>query len=141
MALNISTVLFAYAQHGHDAELLNDGPLSFKSVLSQKLSDPQLKDYLMESSVMTVTPSGLDSIPHRHDAELFGYVLDGQLEVSVGVLGPKTYQAGEMFYEKRNATHYFTRNPDTNREARILLIFIVKTGREKKSAVADRKNK
>lgn len=128
--------LHASAQHGHAAGPDDHGPLSFMPVLAQKLSDPELKNYTMESVVMTAKAGGVDSIPHKHDAELFGYILDGQLEVRVGDAAPKIYKKGEMFYEPRNITHYSTRNSDSQTDANILLVFIIKTGRERKAPVS-----
>jgi hypothetical protein len=35
-----------------------------------------------------------------------------------------------MFYEKRNVIHSLLRNPDKNAPAKVLLIFIIKEGRQ-----------
>lgn len=120
-----------YGQHEHavkekaDASLPN---MTFTHVLSQALSDPELADYKMESSIMTLKPGAVDTISHRHDCELFGYVLEGNVEIALVTKEPKRYSTGQMFYEKRNILHTYTRNPD-NKAARILLIFIIKNGR------------
>ena len=62
----------SFAQH-HAADQKN--VLSFTPILSQQLSDIYLKDYRTDCSVMTIIPGGKDTVAHRHDAELFGYVL------------------------------------------------------------------
>lgn len=135
LILGLFIAIDASAQHGHGAGPDDHGPLSFMPVLAQKLTDPELKNYTMESVVMTAKAGGIDSIPHKHDAELFGYILDGQLEVRVGNTPAKVYQKGEMFYEPRNITHYSTRNPDSQTDSKILLVFIIKSGRERKAPV------
>jgi len=93
------------------------------------LSDSLLTDYKMDVSVMTVIPGGVDTVSHRHDCELFGYVLEGTVEIALVTKTPKTYKAGEMFYEKRNILHTLTKNGSATEHARVLLIFLIKNGR------------
>jgi quercetin dioxygenase-like cupin family protein len=114
------------AQH-HHAE--PKAPLSFVGVRSELLNDPGLAGYKMESSVMTVLPGAVDTVSHRHDCELFGYVLEGAVIVGLEGKEGKVYRAGEMFYEKRNILHSLTKNHDPKKEAKVLLIFIIKDGR------------
>jgi len=122
-----STFLFAQ-RHDHKVNA-NVNPLSFQPVLAQMLSDSLLTDYKMDVSVMTVIPGGVDTVSHRHDCELFGYVLEGTVEVALVTKTPKTYKAGEMFYEKRNILHTLTKNGSATEHARVLLIFLIKNGR------------
>ena len=134
--LFLSTVFFAVsissiAQHkGHATkEPVSPPPLTFKGVLSQALSDSLLSDYKMEASVMTIAPGGVDTVSHYHDSELFGYVLEGSVEIALVTKDPKTYKLGEMFYERRNILHTLTKNGSSSKPARVLLIFIIKNGR------------
>jgi quercetin dioxygenase-like cupin family protein len=123
------TSTFLSAQHNDHAVNANVSPLSFKPVLSQLLSDSLLTDYKMDVTVMTITPGGIDTVSHRHDCELFGYVLDGSVEIALVTKTPKTYKAGEMFYEKRNILHTLTKNGSATQPARVLLMFLIKNGR------------
>jgi len=120
---------FLFAQHNDHAAKANVPPLTFQPVLAQMLSDSLLTDYKMDVTVMTVTPGGIDTVSHRHDCELFGYVLEGSVEVALVTKTPKTYKAGEMFYEKRNILHTLTKNASTTTPARVLLMFLIKNGR------------
>ena len=113
----------AYAQHEHAS------PMTFNPVLTQVLSDPDLKDFKMESSVMTIAPGGVDTVAHRHDCELFGYVLEGDVEIGLEKKEPNKFATGQMFYEKRNILHSLARNPSKEKHARVLLIFLIKEGR------------
>jgi quercetin dioxygenase-like cupin family protein len=122
-----STVLSA--QHNDHAVKANVSPLSFNPVLSQVLSDSLLTDYKMDVTVMTVVPGGIDTVSHRHDCELFGYVLEGSVEVALVTKTTKTFKAGEMFYEKRNILHTVTKNGSATQPARVLLMFLIKNGR------------
>ena len=117
------------AQHEDHAVKAVASPLSFNPVLSQMLSDSLLTDYKMDVTVMTVTPGGVDTVSHRHDCELFGYVLEGSVEIALVNKNPKVYKAGEMFYEKRNILHTVTKNGSTTKPARVLLMFLIKNGR------------
>ena len=118
-----------YSQHNHEA---NDRPvqLEFAPVLNAILSDPDLKQFQLQSSLMTVPPSLVDTVSHRHDADLFGYVIEGTIEVGLDHKEPIIFKSGQMFHEKRNVIHSLLRNPDKNTPAKVLLIFIIKEGRK-----------
>jgi quercetin dioxygenase-like cupin family protein len=117
-----------YAQHEHLSTEKHEPIMSFSHVLTQGFSDPEIASYKMESVVMMLLPHALDTVAHRHDCELFGYVLDGEVEIGLDTMKPQRYSAGQMFYEKRNILHASTLNPH-DKPARILLIFIIKNGR------------
>ncbi|MBL0740814.1 cupin domain-containing protein [Chryseolinea lacunae] len=119
----------AQAQH-HEKTKEAQGPLLFSPVLSQVLSDPELADFKMESTVLTVVPGGVDTVSHRHDCELFGYVMEGEVEIALVTKQLKKYGAGQMFYEPRNILHTYTHNASTKKPAKILLIFIIKKDRQ-----------
>lgn len=116
-----------FGQHAHPTA--QTAPLSFQSVRNEALTDPELKDYKMTSSVMTIVPAGQDTVAHRHDCELFGYVLEGAVEVGLDFQKPEIYRAGQMFFEKRNISHTLTRNASKEVPAKVLLFFIIKNGR------------
>jgi quercetin dioxygenase-like cupin family protein len=71
----------------------------------------------------------MDTVSHLHDGELFGYVIEGSVEIGLNHKAPVLFKAGEMFYEKRNIIHSFLKNPDEHTTTRILLITIIKEGR------------
>jgi quercetin dioxygenase-like cupin family protein len=118
-----------YAQHNHDATD-SSMQLQFAPVLNTFLSDPDLKKFQLQSSLMIVSPSLVDTVSHRHDADLFGYVIEGTVEVGLDHKDPTIFKAGQMFHEKRNVIHSLLRNPDKNIPAKVLLIFIIKEGRQ-----------
>ena len=118
-----------YAQHDHDATD-RSVQLQFAPVLNTFLSDPDLKKFQLQSSLMNVPPSLVDTVAHRHDADLFGYVIEGTVEVGLDYKEPIIFKAGQMFHEKRNVIHSLLRNPDKNAHAKVLLIFIIKEGRQ-----------
>jgi quercetin dioxygenase-like cupin family protein len=119
----------AYAQHNHE-QATPSAPLQFAPVLNTFLSDPELTRFQLQSTLMTVPPSLVDTVSHRHDADLFGYVIEGTVEVGLEHKDPTTFKAGQMFYERRNVMHSLLRNPDRNAPAKVLLIYIMKEGRK-----------
>src|SRR4030095_4859845 len=118
-----------FAQHNHDANA-RSAQLEFAPVLNTFLSDPDVNKYQLQSSLMTVPPSLVDTVSHRHDADLFGYVIEGTVEVGLDHKDPIVFKAGQMFHEKRNVIHSLLRNPNKNTPAKVLLIFIIKEGRQ-----------
>ena len=118
-----------YAQHNHDSTA-RSAQLEFAPVLDTFLSDPELNKFQFQSSLMTVPPTLVDTVAHRHDADLFGYVIEGTIEVGLSYKKPTTFKAGQMFREKRNVVHSLLRNPDNVTPAKVLLIFIIKEGRQ-----------
>ena len=121
--------IFVMAQHKEHTVKAEVPPLSFQPVLSQMLSDSMLTDYKMDVTVMTITPGGIDTVSHRHDCELFGYVLEGSVEIALITKTTKLFNTGEMFYEKRNILHTVTKNGSATKPARVLLMFLIKNGR------------
>jgi quercetin dioxygenase-like cupin family protein len=80
------------------------------------------KEVLM--STVTYPPGGA-SPPHRHDAQVFVYVLEGELIMQVRG-GPKvTLKPGETFYESPADVHAVSANASQTRPA-TFLVFIVK---------------
>jgi quercetin dioxygenase-like cupin family protein len=130
VAAGLLIAFFARGRFRSGASAAQDrAALAFTDVIKQSLSDPELKDYEMVSRLMTAPPGFADSVSHRHDAELFGYVLEGEVEIQLAGRPSATYRQGQMFYEPRNAVHSLLRNQSGEKAARILLLFISKKGR------------
>ena len=127
LGMALFSAVCAFAQHAHPTAQAS--PLSFQAVRAETLTDPELKEYQMTSSVMTIAPGGHNAVPHRHDCELFGYVLEGAVEIGLDYQKPETFRAGKMFFEKRNIAHTLTRNVSPDAPAKVLLFFIIKNGR------------
>lgn len=131
LALGLFTSFDAHSQHNHSGRDTTKGknPFQISGIFSTYLSDPELKKYKMESSLITVAPQYTDTLSHLHDGELFGYVMEGSVEIGLNHKAPVLFKTGEMFYEKRNIIHSFLKNPDEHTTTRILLITIIKEGR------------
>ncbi len=71
---------------------------------------------------------GASSPPHLHPGPVFGYVLEGTIEIGVDPLPPITYRAGDMWYEPPRHTHRTARNASATEPARILAFLILDHG-------------
>ena len=79
-----------------------------------------------EGTMLTVQylPGGA-SLPHRHDAHVFVYVLEGTLKMQVDGQPVLTLTPGQTFYENPNDVHRVSANASTTQPAKIL-VFMVK---------------
>lgn len=79
-----------------------------------------------EISMITVeyVPGGA-SLPHRHDAQVFVYVLEGAMTMQVSGAAPVTVHAGDTFYEAPEDVHLVSANASLTAPAKIL-VFMVK---------------
>jgi quercetin dioxygenase-like cupin family protein len=68
---------------------------------------------------------GAASLPHRHDAQVFVYVLEGTLIMQVKGSPAVTLGPGETFYEGPDDIHLVSANASHTAPAKIL-VFIVK---------------
>ncbi len=72
---------------------------------------------------------GAGSMPHRHDANTFVYVLEGQVEMQVRG-GPLTRLGpGEVFYESPTDVHTVSRNASATTPAKVLVVFVKPSGK------------
>lgn len=95
---------------------------SAKQLMIKDLVGLAGKEVLM--STVTYPPGGA-SPPHRHDAQVFVYVLEGELTMQVQG-GPKvTLKPGETFYENPTDVHAVSANASQTRPA-TFLVFIIK---------------
>ncbi len=69
-------------------------------------------------------PAGA-SLPHRHNAQVFVYVLEGVVRMQVEGAAAVTLGPGETFYEGPEDIHTVSANASQTKPARIL-VFIVK---------------
>ncbi len=93
-----------------------------KSLLTEPLSGVPGK----EVTVLTVEylPGGASS-PHRHDADVFVYVLEGALIMQVDGKEPVTVRKGETFRESPKDIHRQSMNASKTEPAKFV-VFVVK---------------
>ena len=101
-------------------------PAHVVPLLTQALPDLPGK----EVSVLTVEylPGGA-SLPHRHDAHVFVYVLEGRLTMQVAGGPSRTLGPGEVFYEAPGDVHQVSANASATEPAKFLVVALKDQGR------------
>jgi quercetin dioxygenase-like cupin family protein len=102
------------------AQVAKETPL-----MTKHLPDLPGKEGLVETVVLApgeVVPA------HRHNADVFAYVLDGSLITQVQGGKPQTVHAGEVFYESPTDVHIGSRNASTTQPAKLLVFFVKNIG-------------
>ena len=92
---------------------------------TKELADIPGKEVLM---VTVDYPPGAADSPHRHNADVFVYVLEGSVVEQVKGGQPVTLKAGQTFYEGPEDIHVVGRNASHTRPAKILAILVKNKG-------------
>ena len=87
---------------------------------------PELPDNQEMLVVEVSLEPGQESRPHRHNAHVFVYVLEGQVNMQVEGGELMTLSPGEMFYENPDDIHMVSRNASNSEPAKFL-VHILKT--------------
>jgi quercetin dioxygenase-like cupin family protein len=108
------------ASGSEDDQVAKETPLMTKS-----LPDVPGKEGLIEKVVLApgeVVPA------HRHNADVFVYVLQGAMITQLKGGKPQTIHAGEVYYESPTDVHIGSRNASTEQLATLLVFFVKKIG-------------
>lgn len=97
-------------------------PEAVKALIEKDVVGVSGKEVLMLT--VEYIPGGA-SLPHRHDAQVFVYVLQGAMQMQVQGSPPVTLRRGETFYEGPADVHVVSANASRTQPATIL-VFIVK---------------
>ena len=93
-----------------------------KQLMTKDLAGAAGKEVLM---VTVEYLAGGASLPHRHNAQVFVYVLEGKVRMQVQGSAAVTLGPGETFYESPDDIHTISANASRTKSARIL-VFIIK---------------
>jgi quercetin dioxygenase-like cupin family protein len=80
-------------------------------------------DQKVTMSLVEYAPGG-SSKPHRHDAQVFVYVLDGTLTMQVKGGPLRTLKTGDTFYEGPDDEHVVSANASATQPAKFLVFMI-----------------
>ncbi len=101
----------------------NTGIAKETSLMSKPLPDVPGKEALIER--VLIAPG--EAVPaHRHNADVFAYVLEGSIITQVQGGKPQTVHAGEVFYESPTDVHLGSRNARATQPATLLVFFVKK---------------
>ncbi len=78
---------------------------------------------------LTVAP-GASSSAHKHTGPVFAYLLEGEIENQVDPNPPRTYKAGEFFYEPPLHVHRSLRNLSGTNTAELLIFEVGEKGKQ-----------
>jgi quercetin dioxygenase-like cupin family protein len=96
------------------------------SLIAEQLTDSPGK----ELDMITVEyPPGGSSQPHRHDAYVLVYVLEGAVEMQVRGQQLVTLKAGESFLERPDDIHEVSRNASRTMPAKFLVVALKTAGK------------
>ena len=78
-----------------------------------------------EGRVIEVSyPPGAQDMVHRHDADAFVYVLEGQIVMQLKGQPAVTLKAGQTFYEGPTDVHVVGRNVSNTEPARFVVVLL-----------------
>jgi quercetin dioxygenase-like cupin family protein len=95
------------------------------TLMVKELPDLAGKDGMVE--VVDFAP-GEVSQPHRHNADLFVYILEGAIVTQVEGEAPKNLKAGDVFYESPTDVHVVSRNASASKPAKLLVFYVKDQG-------------
>jgi quercetin dioxygenase-like cupin family protein len=117
LALNTTNAL---TPSSANSQVAKETPL-----MTKDLPDVPGKEGLIE----TVLLSPGEVVPaHRHNADVFAYVLEGSIITQLKGAKPHTVHAGEVFYESPTDIHIASRNASNTQPAKLLVFFVKKVG-------------
>jgi len=94
-------------------------------LISKELAGASGKDVL----IYTVDfPPGYSSPVHRHNAQLFLYVLEGSIVTQVKGGKEITLMPGQIYFEDPNDIHTVSRNASSTQPAKFLVFMVKKKG-------------
>jgi quercetin dioxygenase-like cupin family protein len=109
-------------------------PPSAAQLMTQDLVCGPDKEVVM----LTVSyPAAGASLPHRHDAQVFVYVLEGELTMQVRGGPAVTLRPGQTFYEARGDVHVVSANSSKTAPAKMLVVMIKDKGKPGSQVVTD----
>jgi quercetin dioxygenase-like cupin family protein len=101
-------------------------------LMTQELAGAPGKEAVMIT--VTYLPGGA-SLPHRHDAQVFVYVLEGAMTMQVDGSAPVTLNPGQTFYEGPGDVHRISANASPTAPAKILVFMVKDKGKPASRAV------
>jgi quercetin dioxygenase-like cupin family protein len=96
-----------------------------KPLLTRDLAGIPGKEVVMLT--VEYLPGGA-SMPHRHDANVFVYVLEGSMIMGIKGKEPVTLEAGDTFYEGPDDIHETSANASKSEPAKFLVFFVKDKG-------------
>ncbi|SEJ86624.1 Cupin domain protein [Dyadobacter sp. SG02] len=121
----LTSLISTYAIGQHSSA--NHAATTPEIIYKKKLDTPGLEGKEVRMAIVTYAP-GEVSPPHRHPIAVFGYVLEGEIEVTFE--GEKSIKKkGDPFYEQPDGLHNGTKNLSKTKPAKLLVYFLGEEGK------------
>lgn len=120
----LTLLLFILAQPRTAWSQANDAP-AILPVFSGEMSHPDLDAFRVSSFELKLAPAFRNEAGHRHGGDLFGYVLQGSIELVIEGRDTLVFGEGEMFHERHLELHRTYRNPSLTDTTRVLMLQVV----------------
>lgn len=125
-AATVAATLLSAAPSWAQTTSLPANGRNIESVLTEKLSVAPGK--ILSSQIVHYPPGGA-SKSHHHDADVFAFVLSGNIISQTEGHGPATvYHAGEGRFERRGEHHVESRNASSTEPASMLVVYVHNEG-------------
>lgn len=122
LAATVLATLSAAAPCGAQTSAAPLNGRALQAVLAEKLSVSPGK--VLTSQIVNYPPGGA-SRSHRHDADVFAFVLSGNIvSETEGHGDARVYHAGEGRFERRGEHHVVSRNASQTEPASMLVVFV-----------------
>ena len=99
----------------------NAGTGKATTLMTKELPDFPGKEGMVE--LVEFAP-GEVSEPHRHNADVFVYVLEGSIITQVKGDNPQTVHVGDVFFESPTDVHSVSRNASETQPAKLLVFYV-----------------
>lgn len=93
----------AWAEDAASVPMLSTG----QTILGEPIHYPTTGPAHVTASTIIIAP-GASTVLHRHGVPQFAYILSGELTVTYGEKGTRTFKAGDSFMETMDTPHYGT---------------------------------
>ena len=94
-------------------------------LMTKDLPDVSGKEGMIE--IVDFAPGEASQV-HRHNADLFVYVLEGTIVTQLKGGSPQTIHAGGVFYESPADVHIVSRNASETQPAKLLVFYVKAKG-------------
>ena len=123
LLLASSSLLVSDSAHAQAGKATQAGTVT--RLMTKDLPDVAGKEGMIET--VDFAP-GEASKPHRHNADLFVYVLEGSIITQLKGGSPQTVRAGDVFYESPTDVHSASRNASKTEPAKLLVFYVKAKG-------------
>ncbi|MGO9991150.1 MAG: cupin domain-containing protein [Steroidobacteraceae bacterium] len=129
----IAGAILAFTNRTWAGGAVTSGSPTVAELMARDIAGIPNKEVLMIT--VTYLPGGA-SLPHRHNAQVFVYVLEGAMTMQVDGSAPVTVGPGQTFYEGPHDVHRVSANASQTEPAKILVFMIKDKGKPASRPVA-----